>query len=74
MVRHVYHVCYRMIGGDVRWVDVLADSKAEAYEWAVYELIPQIEDGEAPYSAWVTSVTYNNGRVRNFNTFEGNPY
>lgn len=56
-----------------KMVDVIAKSKAEAYDKAVYELIPAIE-GELPYSAWVASVTYQNGNYREFNTFEGNPY
>lgn len=54
-------------------MQVAASSKADAYDKAVYELIPAAE-GELPYSAWVVSVTYNNGNYKTFNTFEGNPY
>jgi hypothetical protein len=50
-----------------------AENKVDAYEKAVYTLIPEKEGG-IPYSAWVHSVTYNNGNYREFNTFEGNPY
>ena len=47
----------------------LAGSKAEAYDKVVYEILPEV-----PYSAWVSSVTYNNGNYREFNTHEGMPY
>ena len=70
---HAYYVSYKMFNVDrVRGIDVLASSKAEAYDMAVYTLIPQ-KEGEPPYSAWVKSVTYNNGNYRQFNTFEGKP-
>lgn len=39
----------------------------------MFEEIPKRE-GSNPYSAWVKSVTYNNGNYRTFNTFEGEPY
>lgn len=67
----VYRVEYNLMGRKA--VDVIAKSKYEAYDKAVYEVIPKIE-GELPYSAWVSSVTYQNGNYRTFNTFEGNPY
>ena len=72
---HVYTVEYRMnqFSADVRKIDVLASSKEEAYDKAVYEEIMEIEP-YSPYSAWVASVTYNNGNTKRFNTFEGNPY
>lgn len=54
-------------------VYVLASNKYDAYDKAVYEEIPKIEGG-LPYSAWVASVTYQNGNYHRFNTFEGNPY
>ena len=67
---HVYCVHYKNHSADeVHLIDVLASSKAEAYDKAVYEKLP-----EMPYSAWVSSVTYNNGNYRTFNTHEGNPY
>lgn len=68
-----YHVEYRILGFNQRGIDVIAKNKADAYDKAVYEMIPQIE-GELPYSAWVASVTYQNGNYKRFNTFEGNPY
>ena len=70
---NAYWVEYRLYGTDVRGIDVLAQSKADAYDKAVYEAIPARE-GELPYSAWVASVTYKNGNYRQFNTFEGKPY
>lgn len=72
--RNTYTVAYRMYGADgERTVDVIASKKEEAYERAVYQAIPAVEGG-LPYSAWVESVTYQNGNVREFHTFEGNPY
>lgn len=68
-----YTVEYRIIGNEVKRISFLAKNKIDAYDKAVYELIPQ-KEGEMPYSAWVYSVTYQNGNCRHFNTFEGNPY
>ena len=69
-----YFVEYKMYSADqVRGICVRARNKAEAWDKAVYETIPAVE-GEVPYSAWVASVTYQNGNYRRFNTFEGNPY
>lgn len=69
-----YYVKYKTtIGSDVKGIGFLADNKFDAYDKAVYEEIPKVE-GELPYSAWVSSVTYQNGNVRYFNTSEGNPY
>lgn len=69
-----YRVCYKLFSaGEVKGIDVAARSKAEAYEKATYNKIPERE-GEVPYSAWVESVTYQNGNYREFNTFSGNPY
>lgn len=68
-----YAVRYRMIGSEEKLIDLLANNKEEAYEKAFYEAIPERE-GEMPYSAWVSSVTYQNGNVRYFNTSEGNAY
>ena len=74
MGRKVYHIKYKMhFSDDVHGIDVLAQNKAEAYDKATYEVIPQRE-GHVPYSAWVYSVTYNNGNYRRFNTCEGLPY
>lgn len=73
MARQTYHVGFRMSGEWPESIDVIASSKAEAYDVAVYEAIPK-QYGELPYSAWVESVTYNNGNYKRFNTFEGKPY
>lgn len=70
----VYCIEYKMYSADhVHGIDLLARNKADAYDKAVYELIPQ-RTGELPYSAWVASVTYQNGNHKRFNTGEGNPY
>lgn len=69
-----YYVRYKMHDcSEVRGIDVLARNKADAYDVAVYEAIPQRE-GRVPYSAWVSSVTYSNGNCTRFNTCEGLPY
>lgn len=69
-----YYVKYRTYStGEERGLQVIANNKAEAYDKAFYEDIPAIE-GETPYSAWVSSVTYNNGKCHHFNTSEGNAY
>ena len=73
--RQVYTVEFRRYGGscEVEFTCVIASSKEEAYDLAVYEQIPAVI-GSLPYSAWVKSVTYQNGNYRAFNTFEGKPY
>lgn len=71
-----YTVRYKPYSGgafEEKEVSFLAKNKADAYDKAFYEIIPAIE-GELPYSAWVYSVTYNNGNYRIFNTSEGNAY
>ncbi len=69
-----YVVRYRMYSvDDVHSVVVLAHSKEDAYDKAVFEKIRE-EQGFCPYSAWVDNVTYQNGNVRYFNTCEGLPY
>ena len=69
-----YTVAYRAYSsGEVKKVFPLASSKAEAYDKAVFEMIPEIE-GELPYSAWVEGVTYQNGNYQHFNTCEGLAY
>ena len=70
---HTYTIYYKPEFGEVKKVDVIAKSKANAYDIAFYEVIPSLE-GTTPYSAWVDSVTYQNGNVRYFNTCEGNAY
>ena len=74
MRRNPYTVEYKMHeAAEVKRCYVIASNKEEAYYKAVYEEIPFAED-EIPYSAWVVSVTYNNGNCKRFKTFEGLPY
>ena len=54
-------------------ISFLAENKFDAYDKAVYELIPE-KEGRSPWSAWVHSVTYSNGNYHRFNTWSGNPY
>lgn len=69
-----YHVRYRMFPyAEERGIDVIASNKAEAYDKAAYEQI-SYKEGCNPYSAWVESATYNNGKRIQFNTCEGLPY
>lgn len=61
-----YHVEYRMADWlEYKGLDVLAPNKAAALDRAVYTAIPARE-GEEPESAYVRSVTYNNGNHRRF--------
>lgn len=69
---NAYTVAYKTWEGE-KQISLLAKNKADAYDKAFYEEIPKVE-GELPYSAWVVSVTYNNGNYRRFNTSEGNAY
>ena len=72
--RKTYHIRYKMYFSDeVHGIDVLASNKADAWGQAVWGDIPY-KHGEHPYSAWVHSVTYNNGNCKLFNTCEGLPY
>lgn len=70
-----YTVCYKLFfpTDKEEFVTVLANNKVEAYDKAVYDVIPK-KEGIQAYSAWVSGVTYNNGNYRSFNTFEGKPY
>ena len=69
----VYRVQYRLYSADtVHSIDVVAKSKADAYDKAVYDHL--YKQGLYPYSAWVYSVTYQNGNYKRFNTHEGKPY
>lgn len=61
------------MGGEIHRISLGAKNKADAWDKAVYEEIPKVT-GEYPYSAWVASVTYQNGNYRRFNTHEGMPY
>ena len=69
-----YYVEYKMHEtDDVHGVGLLANNKVDAYDKAAYEVVPRTEGG-IPYSAWVVSVTYQNGNHKRFNTHEGMPY
>ena len=70
-----YTVEYKMIRSELpRTIAVIASTKYDAWRKASYEDIPTKEGG-APYSAWVSAVTYQNGNCRHFNdTLEGKPY
>lgn len=69
-----YYVKYRSHNAaEEKGICLAAANKVDAYDRAVYEEIPKIE-GSLPYSAWVYSVTYANGKCKRFNTFEGKPY
>lgn len=70
-----YTVEYKMIRSELpRTIAVIASTKYDAWRKATYEDIPTKEGG-APYSAWVSAVTYQNGNYRHFNdTLEGKPY
>lgn len=71
---YIYSIEYRLYKNDeIKRIAICAGNKEEAYRKAVYKEIPIIEE-QLPYSAWVASVTYNNGNYRTFNTFEGKPY
>lgn len=71
----VYTVHYKLYGdaSGEKYICVLAHNKEEAYDKAFFEEIPKLT-GEHAYSAWVVSVTYQNGNCRYFNTCEGLPY
>ena len=73
MKRSMYYVEYRMHSADdYHGIQVCAGSKWDAYLTATYDAIPA-KEGEPPYSAWVVSVTYQNGNRREFYTHEGKP-
>lgn len=69
-----YCVHYRMhSAGQENAIFVTAENKSAAYDKATFESIPE-KEGEHPYSTWVVSVTYSNGRYHRFNTCEGLAY
>lgn len=71
----VYHINYRMKDGEpIKFIDVVAKSKQNAYNKATAEAIPTAENGKKPLSAWVVSCTCQNGNYRRFNTTESKPY
>lgn len=50
-------------------IKVNAKNKEEAYVTGYFDILKGL-----PYSAWVASVHYKNGKTRIFNTFCGKPY
>lgn len=65
-----YTIEYKEHSSDeVKSINVSANNKEDAYEKAVFDIL-----GGTPYSAWVSSVAYSNGKCKMFNNFEGNPY
>ena len=69
-----YEVEYRMYQHDkVHTIEIEDTGKGEAWLYAIHIAIPN-KEGSMPYSAWTARVKYKNGRVQEFNTFEGNPY
>lgn len=74
MAKRAYRIEYRMYEfAEVKAVVVNAENKAEAYDKAYFEAIPETEGGIA-YAAWVESVMFTNGKFKRFNTFAGKPY
>ena len=68
-----YYVKYTMTkNGEEKGVGLLARNKEDAFDKAVFEEIPKVE-GTTPYSAWVSSVTYQSGKVKHFNTCDADP-
>ena len=58
----------------VHYSKVEAANKGDAYFYAQFDVIPRRNNGRLPYSAWVVSVTYKNGRTKDFpRAIEGNP-
>ena len=69
-----YTIAYRMHQfGPECVITIDAANCFDAYDKAFYEAIPA-QEGYCPYSAWVESVTFKNGKTKRFNTCEGNPY
>ena len=52
--------------GQIKEISFLAKNKLDAYDKAVYEIIPEMEK-EPPFYAYVYSVTYQNGNYKIFN-------
>ena len=67
-IEYIMHEC-----AEVKAVVVNAENKADAYDKAYFEAIPEAEGGIA-YAAWVESVMFTNGKFKRFNTFAGKPY
>lgn len=71
----MYKIMYRLYEADqVHEISIPARNKAAAYDKAVFEVIPE-KEGQIPYSAWIYSKTYQNGKEKIFTyTMEGFPY
>lgn len=70
----IYYVEYTLTNYETpRGVQVCASNKREAWQKATFEEIPN-KEGQQPFSSWVSSVTYQNGNYKRFNTFSGKPY
>jgi len=74
MSNHAYWVKYRTNHyEEEKGIDVLAKNKEDAYHKALDKI--EEKEGHIPYSAWVYSTTYQNGRHQVFkNTNEQNPF
>lgn len=69
-----YSISYKMNEFDeIKRIRVTADNKEDAYDTAVFDEIPAVENSY-PYSAWVSTVYFKNGDCKDFNTCEGMPY
>lgn len=62
-----YYVKYTLTNHypKVKGFQVLANSKEEAYNKGLYEILPKVEP-LSPEDFWVDSVTYNNGNYVKF--------
>lgn len=70
-----YHIKFLLDGwySEQQGIDVLAKNKGDAYDKAVFEVIPE-KYGKCPFGAYVYSVTYSNGNCREFNNDYGNAF
>ena len=66
MRAYTIHYRLHLYDEDEKQVSFLARNKQDAYDKAVFEIIPLME-GESPYHTYVYSVTYNNGNYKIFN-------
>ena len=57
---------YLSSGGEGKEITFLAKNRFDAYDKAVYEIIPEMEK-QPPYYAYVYSVKYQNGKQKIFN-------
>ena len=72
--KRTYNIQYRLYDCSKEENIIIESScMADAYDKAVFEAIPAFK-GCTPYSAWVESVMLKNGKIKRFNTCEGDPY